>query len=111
MSNLSKKKCTSCSKATHPLEGEKLASLYAELKTGWVLMEDKKLERIYTFKNFREALAFTNTVGDLAEEEGHHPEIHLSWGKVKIFIWTHKIDGLSESDFILAAKIDALKTK
>ena len=66
------------------------------------------LEKEYGFENFREALKFTNRVGNLAEAEGHHPDIHLSWGRVRLLIWTHKIDGLTESDFILAAKADAL---
>ena len=66
------------------------------------------MEREFKFKDFREALTFTNKVGELAEEQGHHPDIYLSWGKVKVTIWTHKIDGLTESDFVLAAKIDRL---
>jgi 4a-hydroxytetrahydrobiopterin dehydratase len=66
------------------------------------------LERVFRFADFRSALAFTNQVGELAEREQHHPDIHLAWGKVKLRIWTHKIDGLTESDFILAAKVDAL---
>jgi 4a-hydroxytetrahydrobiopterin dehydratase len=64
------------------------------------------LEKEYKFKNFREALDFTNRVGELAEEQGHHPDIYLAWGKVRLTVWTHKIDGLSESDFVLAAKAD-----
>ncbi|MGA8018147.1 MAG: 4a-hydroxytetrahydrobiopterin dehydratase [Desulfobacterales bacterium] len=62
--------------------------------------------REYKFKNFRQALDFTNRVGELAEEQGHHPDIYLSWGRVKLKIWTHKINGLTESDFIFAAKVD-----
>lgn len=71
-------------------------------------MEGHHLINSYSFKNFREALDFTNRVGELAEQEGHHPDIALAWGKVEITLWTHKIDGLTESDFIMAAKIDAL---
>jgi len=63
---------------------------------------------VYRFRNFRDALDFTNRVGDMAESVGHHPDIHLAWGKVKLIIWTHKIDGLTESDFVLAAKADPL---
>jgi 4a-hydroxytetrahydrobiopterin dehydratase len=66
------------------------------------------LEKEFPFKDFREALAFTNEIGELAESQGHHPDIHLAWGKVKVTIWTHKIDGLTESDFVLAAKVDRL---
>ena len=72
------------------------------------MINDHHIEKEFTFKNFREALDFTVEVGELAEEEGHHPDIYLAWGKVKITLWTHKIDGLSESDFILAAKTDGL---
>jgi 4a-hydroxytetrahydrobiopterin dehydratase len=72
------------------------------------VVADHHLERRFPFKNFRQALAFTNRVGALAEAEGHHPDIYLAWGKVDLKIWTHTIDGLTESDFILAAKIDRL---
>lgn len=79
-----------------------------ELKQGWKVVDEHHLEKEYRFTDFKSALAFTNRVGGLAEEEGHHPDILLSWGKVVIQLWTHKINGLSESDFILASKIDAL---
>ncbi len=83
--------------------------LAAELPPGWNIRDGHQLEKEFKFKDFREALDFTNRVGELAESQGHHPDIHLSWGKVKLTIWTHKVDGLTESDFILAAKADALK--
>jgi 4a-hydroxytetrahydrobiopterin dehydratase len=70
------------------------------------VIDEHHLEKAYPFKDFREALAFTNRVGELAEEQSHHPDIHLAWGKVRLTIWTHKIDGLTESDFIFAAKAD-----
>lgn len=73
------------------------------------IIEEHHLEHEYKFKNFKEALEFTNKVGALAEQQGHHPDIFLAWGKVKITLFTHKIDGLSESDFIMAAKISELK--
>ena len=76
----------------------------------WAVIENHHLEKEFLFPNFKEALAFTNTVGRLAEEQKHHPEIHLSWGKVKILLWTHKINGLSENDFILATKCDEAYT-
>ena len=79
-----------------------------EMANGWQVIDGHHLEKEYTFKNFDEALAFTHQVGTLAEEIFHHPDIFLAWGKVKITIWTHKIDGLNEADFIFAAKADAL---
>lgn len=104
--DLSKKKCTPCQGGIPPLKGNSLTQLQQQLGGGWKVVNEHHLEKEYVFKNFREALAFTNTVGTLAEEEGHHPDIFLSYGKVKIELWTHKINGLTESDFILASKID-----
>jgi 4a-hydroxytetrahydrobiopterin dehydratase len=72
----------------------------------WTVVNNHHLEREYKFPDFKAALAFTNKVGAIAEEQGHHPDIYVAWGKVRVTIWTHKIDGLTESDFILAAKID-----
>ncbi|HSX04338.1 MAG TPA: 4a-hydroxytetrahydrobiopterin dehydratase [Rhabdochlamydiaceae bacterium] len=106
--NLSQKKCIPCSKATPPLKGEKLVQLHEQLGSGWKIVDEHHLEKEFTFKDFKEALAFTNKIGEVAEQEGHHPDIFLSWGKVKIQLWTHKINGLSENDFILAAKCDQL---
>ncbi|MEI6564605.1 MAG: 4a-hydroxytetrahydrobiopterin dehydratase [bacterium] len=91
------------------MEGDALKYWAAQLGGSWQLVETRKLEKVFTFKNFIEALAFTNRVGLLAEQQGHHPDILLSWGKVKLEIWTHKIGGLTESDFILAAKADLLE--
>jgi len=105
---LSQKKCIPCSKGTPPLKGDLLKSLQKQLQPGWKVIDEKRLEKEYAFKDFKEALIFTHKVGVLAEQEGHHPDIHLSWGKVKIELWTHKINGLSENDFILAAKCDVL---
>lgn len=102
------KKCTPCSKATPPLKGEKLRQLHEQLEEGWSVIDEHYLEKSYTFHDFKDALAFVNKVGEVAEYEGHHPDIFLSYGKVSIKLWTHKIDGLSESDFILAAQCDAL---
>ena len=78
-----------------------------KLGGGWKVVGEHHLEKEYTFKNFRTALDFTDRVGELAEAQGHHPDIYLAWGRVKLTIWTHKIDGLTESDFIFAAKADA----
>ena len=90
------------------MKGEKISSLHKQLKEGWEVIDEHHLEKTILFPDFKAAMAFTVKVGDLSEQEGHHPDIHLSYGKVKIIIWTHKIDGLSESDFILAAKCDEL---
>ncbi len=105
---LYEKKCSACSGDTPPLTVEAGNTLLKELGGGWKILEGKKLEKFYRFHNFREALAFVNKVGAIAEDEGHHPDLELSWGLVKIFLWTHKIGGLSESDFILAAKCDKI---
>jgi 4a-hydroxytetrahydrobiopterin dehydratase len=91
-----------------PLRGENLENIHTQLNGNWMVIDEHHLEKEYVFKNFRQALAFTNQVGELAEAEGHHPDIYLAWGKVKLMIWTHKIDGLTESDFIFAAKVDEL---
>jgi 4a-hydroxytetrahydrobiopterin dehydratase len=91
-----------------PLRGDQLAELQKSLGGGWAVIREHHLEKEFSFPDFRSALAFTNELGDVAESEGHHPDIHLSWGKVRVQIWTHKIDGLTESDFILAAKADRL---
>ena len=107
--SLADRHCTPCKGGTPPLKGESLQSLYRQLSPGWTLIEEKRIEKEYPFKNFLDALNFTNEVGKVAEKEGHHPEIHLGWGKVKLLIWTHKVGGLTESDFILAAKCDQLK--
>ena len=90
------------------MKGETLARLATELGGGWQVVAGHHLEKEYRFKDFREALAFTNRVGELAESQGHHPDIHLAWGKVKLTVWTHNVDGLTESDFVLAAKADRL---
>ncbi len=104
--SLSDQKCKACTKETPVLSESDIQALMKTLD-GWRLA-DNHIERDFSFKNFKEALAFTNKIAALAEEEGHHPDIYLSWGKVKITLWTHKIGGLSKNDFILAAKIDTL---
>jgi 4a-hydroxytetrahydrobiopterin dehydratase len=90
-----------------PLEGEELEALSRQVPE-WEVVEEHHLKREFRFGNFREALAFVNRVGELAEEQGHHPDIAFGWGRVEVTIFTHKIDGLTESDFILAAKVDRL---
>ena len=90
------------------LRGAKLKQLQNELGQGWKLVNGKQLEKELKFKDFREALTYTNKVGELAESMGHHPDIFLTWGHVKLTIWTHSKGGLTESDFGLAAKIDEI---
>jgi 4a-hydroxytetrahydrobiopterin dehydratase len=111
MSALAEKQCVPCQGGVPSLKGQALARLAGELGGGWQVVAEHQLEKEYQFKNFREALAFTNKVSELAEAQGHHPDIYLAWGKVKLTVWTHKIDGLTESDFVLAAKADRLLAK
>jgi 4a-hydroxytetrahydrobiopterin dehydratase len=108
MTALADQKCIPCSLGTPPLSGDELNSFYQQVSDQWKVMDEHHLERTFSFKNFREALAFTNEIGEMAEAEGHHPDLFLAWGKVKITLFTHKIDGLSESDFVFAAKVDQL---
>lgn len=107
-SDLAKKHCVPCRGGVPALKGDELIVLQSNLGNGWKVIDEHHLEKEYTFKNFRKALEFTNKIGELAESEGHHPDIYLAWGKVKITLWTHKVDGLTMSDFILAAKCDSL---
>jgi len=105
--DLTQKKCTPCTVGVVALSREQLKPFELQLGEGWSVVSGHHLEKTYPFKNFKQALAFTNIVGAVAEEEGHHPTVLLSWGQVIVRIWTHKVDGLTESDFILAAKIEA----
>ncbi|HVM62174.1 MAG TPA: 4a-hydroxytetrahydrobiopterin dehydratase [Verrucomicrobiae bacterium] len=105
---LAKKKCVPCQGGIPPLNGKALRELLAAVNNGWQVVGEHHLEKEYKFEDFRHALDFTNRVGEMAELQDHHPDIHLAWGRVKITIWTHKIDGLTESDFIFAAKTDQL---
>lgn len=111
-SDIKQKKCVPVEKETKPLTFDEYDTfLHSEL-TGWTDREEKMIEKEYKFKNFKEALAFVNRVGDLAESEGHHPDINLhDWNKVTLTLSTHMIGGLSENDFILASKIDASLTQ
>lgn len=107
MKDLAEKECIPCKGGTPPLKGEQLRKLTEQLGHGWHVVDEHHLEKEYKFPNFREALAFTNKVGQLAEKIQHHPDIYLAWGKVRLTLWTHKIDGLTESDFIFAAKVES----
>lgn len=103
---LAGKDCVPCRGGVPALEGHALTLLHEQLGNGWQLVGEHHLEKLYTFPDFRSALTFTNVVGEIAEAQGHHPDLHLSWGKLKVEIWTHKVDGLTESDFVFAAKVE-----
>ena len=107
MADLANRECVPCRGGVAPLKGDELTKLLAELNR-WEVVNEHHLKKPYKFADFREAQQFVNRVGELAEEQGHHPDICFGWGHAEITIWTHKIDGLTESDFILAAKIDKL---
>jgi len=106
--DLTQEQCIPCSLDTPPMKGDILYELLDTLHPQWLLVEETYIERKFKFKDFAEALAFVNKVGELAENEGHHPDVELGWGKVKIVLMTHKIHGLSRNDFVLASKIDDL---
>jgi 4a-hydroxytetrahydrobiopterin dehydratase len=105
---LTKNQCTPCQGGVEPLQGKAIEKLLKQLPDGWQVINEHHLEKEYKFKNFIQALAFVNKVGKLAESQSHHPDIYLAWGRVKLTVWTHKVDGLGENDFILAAKIEEL---
>ena len=106
MADLASRECVPCRGGVPPLKGDEIRKLLPQLE-GWEAVDEHHLKRTFKFSNFRESQNFVNRVGDLAEEQGHHPDICFGWGQAEITIWTHKIDGLTESDFILAAKIDS----
>jgi 4a-hydroxytetrahydrobiopterin dehydratase len=106
--DLASMECVPCRGGIPPLSREEIEPYLADLGSDWQVVDDHHLEKEYRFKNFREALAFTNRVGELAEDVGHHPDIELAWGRVKLTIFTHKIGGLHEADFVFAAKADAV---
>jgi 4a-hydroxytetrahydrobiopterin dehydratase len=106
--DLAARQCVACRGGVPPLKGEQLQALHRQLPR-WTVVDEHHLTREFTFPDFRKALDFTIKAGELAEQQWHHPDILLSWGKVVVTIWTHKIEGLTESDFILAAKIDQLQ--
>jgi 4a-hydroxytetrahydrobiopterin dehydratase len=99
--------CVPCRGGVPPLQGAEIPPLLAQLEDGWEVVDEHHLTRTFPFPDFVTALAFVNRLGAIAEEQGHHPDLLLRWGSVQVDIWTHKIDGLTESDFILAAKANA----
>jgi 4a-hydroxytetrahydrobiopterin dehydratase len=108
--SLANKNCVPCRGGIPPLKGKGLSDVHRLLSepAQWTVVNEHHIVRAYKFPDFKSALAFVNKVGELAEQQGHHPDILLGWGKVEITTWTHAVDGLTESDFILAAKIDQL---
>jgi 4a-hydroxytetrahydrobiopterin dehydratase len=107
VSDLASRNCVPCRGGVPPLAGKELESLARQVPE-WHIVNGHHITRTFKFPDFRQALAFVNKVGELAEQQGHHPDIFLAWGKAEVTTWTHAIDGLTESDFILAAKIDRL---
>lgn len=105
---LKEKKCKPCEGGIPALTSKEIDILLEQIKTDWTILENKKLRREFRFVNFKQTMEFVNRVADIAEEEGHHPEMTVGYGHCEIEIWTHAIGGLSENDFILAAKIDVL---
>ncbi len=108
-SELTKKRCVPCEGGVHPLKKEEFQRYLSSLKGGWEHIGEKKIRKEFTFSDFNDAMRFVNKVADLAEEEGHHPDIYIFYNRVTVELYTHSIDGLSENDFIMAAKIDELE--
>jgi 4a-hydroxytetrahydrobiopterin dehydratase len=104
-SELAARSCVPCSGGIPPLGAARISE-YLGAVPGWQVVQHHHLEREYRFADFAQALAAANRIGKLADEQGHHPDLHVAWGRLGVRIWTHKVDGLTESDFILAAKID-----
>jgi 4a-hydroxytetrahydrobiopterin dehydratase len=107
MNNLASKHCVPCRGGVPPLTGDALGALAIQLPT-WKVINEHHLSKTFLFPDFRQALEFANRIGDVADAEGHHPDLGVSWGKLNVEIFTHKIQGLTESDFVLAAKIEEL---
>lgn len=107
MAGLSELQCVPCRGGVPPLQGPEIEKLLSQLD-GWKVIDEHHLQKTYRFPDFRASLQFVNLIGELAESQGHHPDICFGWGRAKVTVWTHKIDGLTESDFVLAAKIDRL---
>ena len=107
MSDLAKKQCIPCQGGIPPLKPEEYEPLLGELE-GWEVIDQHHLKKEYKFENFAQALDMVNRIGIIAEAQNHHPDLYLAWGKVEVTLWTHKIDGLAESDFIFAAKVDVI---
>jgi 4a-hydroxytetrahydrobiopterin dehydratase len=105
MGQLVERSCVPCRGGTPPLTASEYGPLLDQLQ-GWNVEDETKLIKSFRFRNFLEAVAFVNAITPVAEAEGHHPDLYLTWGEVRVYLWTHKINGLTESDFVMAAKID-----
>jgi 4a-hydroxytetrahydrobiopterin dehydratase len=105
--DLASQTCVPCRGGVPPLKGAELQLIQQKVPQ-WKVVNEHHITRVFTFPDFKQALDFVNQVGEIAEQQGHHPDILLTWGKAEITMWTHKIDGLTQSDFIMAAKIDKL---
>jgi 4a-hydroxytetrahydrobiopterin dehydratase len=109
MSSLADEPCEACTSDDEPLTSEEYEPFRAELRADvWAVVDDHHLHASYEFEDFRDALEFTYEIGELAEEEWHHPDISLAWGEVDVEMWTHKIDGLHKTDFVMAARMDRI---
>jgi 4a-hydroxytetrahydrobiopterin dehydratase len=106
--DLNEKKCKPCEGGIPPLSPGEISELKGHLKNDWEISENKKLSKEYLFVNYLHTMDFVKKVAQLAEDEGHHPVMHVYYGRVVIELWTHAIDGLSENDFIMAYKIDKI---
>lgn len=106
--DLLNKKCIPCEVGGTPMDANAVAIFVRDLKD-WRVIENTKISKDFTFKNFKESMIFINQVADIAESEGHHPDIHVYYNKVKIELMTHEVNGLTENDFIIATKIDKIK--
>jgi len=104
-SELAEQQCVPCEGGVPPMEKDKAEQMLSQLN-GWTIEQQYHLTRTFKFRNFAKALDFVNRVGEIAEDQNHHPDIHLAYGKAKVEVWTHKINGLTESDFVFAAKVD-----
>lgn len=106
---LSQKKCVPCKGGILPMLEKDANEMIKKLKNGWIIDRNGHLKKIFEFNDFMGPMKFANKIAEIAEFEGHHPDLHIFWGGCEVEIWTHKINGLNESDFILAAKIDEIK--
>ncbi|MFM1918918.1 MAG: hypothetical protein RLZZ303_552 [Candidatus Hydrogenedentota bacterium] len=107
---LAAKDCVPCRGGVPPLKGEELTRLHEQLGNGWEVVDEHHLEKEFKFPDFKSALAYTNAVGEIAESVNHHPDLLTAWGKVKVTVWTHKAGGLTEADFVFAAKCEKAYT-
>jgi 4a-hydroxytetrahydrobiopterin dehydratase len=108
MTELAKKKCVPCEGGVSPLEPEQIKEYQKEVHKDWEVLDNTKIKRDFAFVNFIQTMEVANKIADIAEEQGHHPDMHISYGKLQVELWTHAINGLSENDFILASKIDKI---